>query len=464
MIFSPVSSPVQSPVSSPVQGSVTSGGGSSFSFAATNNGSRYPTDSPYSATPNCALPGTPVAGDILLFCVAVTDRSPVTYTGSGYTMLEEDKVAPIAAERTDAMCIGYRYCDGTESGTQQVTMSDGAHDWLAMCVLVHGPGPLVIKQHGSANARLGALLPAATAAMTGPSITTTGTPTVVWFGSVASTGAAYPGSFPSNITTATLPATFTEVNRVIDDVDEIILCGKAQVGAATTAYSGSAVVPFADTYFGFGASIVVDLFSSLTGSTWNTSDKNSNAVLSLSNTRLKVGGATGTTAARSTTSVSGKRYVEGTVCMIGGADLSTSFGVSRSSVVMNTGFDTGASTNTAGLFPAAAGARIYMDNVRLLTGDTNLSGNIKQTIIVGIAIDSATGNCWMRDAQVPGTWYGGGDPAAGTSPSFTLSGTGPILIAGSDDQGAIVASKFVSFTGDPSTYVAAAPSGFTAGL
>lgn len=444
-----------------------------YSIWASQNASRYPTDAPYTATLSSALPAPTVAGDILLLIGCVNDRGPLDYSSSILAQLEDCKIVPLAAERTDGQYIGYRICDGTESGTPNAVWSDGAHDWLGACILIRGPGPLAILSHASACARLGALTLSGTAAMTGPSGVSVGVGNLVFaIGSVSSTGAAAPGgipgpSYPSVIASVVGPdAHFTEYQRVTDNVDEVLTCWARQFSTALTGqqFNASCIVPLADTYFGFMATLVIGLASPPPAyASWNPADINTNAALSVGNTKLQNGIAVATAAARSTAAVTGKVYVESTISMVGGTNLTISIGVSRSSVTMNTSFDTGGTTNTAAFVASTAGARIYMNNTRLLTGDTNLSGTTSSTVTVGIAINATTGDVWIRDVAHPTVWFGGGDPVAGTTPSFTLTGTGPILIAAADDEGIISATKYVLFTGDPTGY-AAAPSGFTAGM
>lgn len=77
------------------------------------------------------------------------------------------------------------------------------------------------------------------------------------------------------------------------------------------------------------------------------------------------------------------------------------------------------------------------------------------------AVDASTRSVWLRDSG--SAWIGGGDPAAGTSPTFAVPGTGAMffaasLIAGSgaDAREVVVATDPIDITGTP-------PAGFTAG-
>lgn len=463
----------------------------SYSFATTNTGSRYPTDSPYTATVTLAVPSGGVAGDIYLIRVAVTDRGPLTLTGSGFTQLQDTKITPIAGERTDGQYVCYRICDGSEGSTFTVTVSGGAHDFLADCILIHSDaGALTIKSVVSACARLGSLSAGATAAMASASSTAAVGQLEFWLGSLASTGAAYPGSFPSDIITAAVPSGLTERSRVIDDVDEILLSGSHVATSATpVTYGGTATVPFGDDYFGFGCTIIFDVLppgligQSLTASagtltphtsggsvfaTWNPSDKNAQAALSSGNIVMTSTSTTPskTAAARSTLPITVKTRLQATLTTAAGAGLSLSFGLSDAAVAMNDSFDTGGITNTAGIYTNTGGAaaRVYENaSNRLWAADAVLSAMTTTTITVDFLIDPATRKCWIRPAG-GSTYIGAGDPVAGTTPTFTLGGTGAIYACCADDQGAVVSGKNALFNGDPSGYSGSSVSGYTDGL
>lgn len=65
---------------------------------------------------------------------------------------------------------------------------------------------------------------------------------------------------------------------------------------------------------------------------------------------------------------------------------------------------------------------------------------------------------WVKTDKMGG-WYGGGDPAAGTSPSFTFPGSDPIYAAAGVDD----ASESVELL-DPADYLGTAPAGFRTGI
>ena len=78
---------------------------------------------------------------------------------------------------------------------------------------------------------------------------------------------------------------------------------------------------------------------------------------------------------------------------------------------------------------------------------------------VGIAVNAGTGACWLRSVSsaASGAWFGGGDPAAGTTPTFTVNNAEALRLAASLDS-ASEAATIVS----PANHHGAAPTGFTA--
>jgi len=468
-----------------------------YSVVRRDTASRYPQDAPYTATVTLAVPPGGVVGDYYVIRVAATDRGPLTVSGTGFVVLQDTKITPIAGERTDGQHVIGRPADGTESGFFTITVSGGAHDFLADVHLIHSDaGAITVTSVTSACARLGSLSTGASASMaSGNSTTTAANQYAFWLGSVASTGAAAPGgspgpNFPADIVTAAVPSGFTESGRTIDDVGEIALSGGMVVSSPTTAtYTGNATVPIGDDYFGFGTTIIFDVLPLvLTGSTatftsgsvtphiaggsvfatWNPSDKNAQAALSSGNTVMTSTSTTSskTAAARSTLPITQKTRLQATLTTAAGAGLSLSFGLSDAAVAMNDSFDTGGVSNTAGIYTNAGGAaaRVY-ENVsnRLWAADAVLSAMTSTTITVDFLVDPATRKCWIRPAG-GSTYIGGGDPVAGTTPTFTLGGTGAIYACCADDQGAVVSGKNVLFNGDPSGYSGSAVSGYTDGL
>lgn len=79
---------------------------------------------------------------------------------------------------------------------------------------------------------------------------------------------------------------------------------------------------------------------------------------------------------------------------------------------------------------------------------------------VEFAVDVATRKVWVRKGG--GAWLGGGDPATGTSPTATLTGTGNIYPAfWVSDTGTLI-NRFTTLNTEVSGTTGVVPSGFTA--
>ena len=209
----------------------------------TTNAMRYPEDDPYSATPTAPVPGTPQAGDEMLFIVAVTARGPVNWTGSGF-----EQIAEIGASGGDYMYVGRRVATGDEDGDIQVTLQDGAGDWFAMAVLVHGTGEyqsIAPNFVSVGNVTAGNPVPIAGAT----DVDAPAGCTALWLGSISTFGAA-----SGTVSAVTLPSGFSEEGRIVDNVCETLLCASRVFDAGETGtYSGSATFTGADFFKTFAA-------------------------------------------------------------------------------------------------------------------------------------------------------------------------------------------------------------------
>ncbi len=185
-------------------------------------------------------------------------------------------------------------------------------------------------------------------------------------------------------------------------------------------------------------------------STWNPSDKHANITLSNGNMR-----ATTTTdggySVRSTAAISGKRYFEfelrsdlgGEVCAAGVATASEAL----------TKF-VGETTKSAGeWYPNNT---IYANN-SVVANQTNSSpGSVQR---YKVCVDSATRKVWIsrEDLSYPLS----GDPAAGTNPTYTLSGTDGIYACATPYENV---NTYVDLVSNPADMTGSPPSGFTAGI
>jgi len=120
-------------------------------------------------------------------------------------------------------------------------------------------------------------------------------------------------------------------------------------------------------------------------------------------------------------------------------------------------------TNTTNVAPGDAGKNgyIYLTNGSIYNNGSQLSSGLSTVTtndVVGIAYDSATNKLWFN--KNGGTWFGGGDPASGTTPTVTTSTSFtycPVLGSGGGSDAVNVA---VNFGQRPFAYTP--PTGFVA--
>lgn len=112
-----------------------------------------------------------------------------------------------------------------------------------------------------------------------------------------------------------------------------------------------------------------------------------------------------------------------------------------------------------------------MDNKSIEAGSPNGSvffngasigsvGTMATVDAVEVAVDVDTRQVWLR--QSGGAWAGGGDPAAGTSPTATLSGTGKLYPAVWVSRTSATSARYARLHCTAGEIVGTPPSGFTA--
>lgn len=145
---------------------------------------------------------------------------------------------------------------------------------------------------------------------------------------------------------------------------------------------------------------------------WNPSDKSPDVDLSDSDKVATNPDAAAFSAARSVTGhSSGKWYAE--LVYISGPDWGVFAGVATSAYNL-TGYYLGESVHSWGIQMNDSGAAKLYHNASNIGSVANIaSGSYAR-----IAVDSDAGKGWIGNSSA---WVGGGDPAAGTSPSFTFT-------------------------------------------
>lgn len=181
--------------------------------------------------------------------------------------------------------------------------------------------------------------------------------------------------------------------------------------------------------------------------TWNPADKA--ALVTLSGGDLTAQRTSGTTTyqgVRATKAITAPAYFEISVNW-GASGVLGGIGVALPGLALA----------TATAFPgstADSSALWGANNTNYFNGvPTDYANAPVGTNTYGVAINPTTGNGWVRNNNLGATYFGGGDPAAGTLPTFTVpagSGYFPILSLVSGFSGAVTANfGQTAFVGTP---------------
>lgn len=193
----------------------------------------------------------------------------------------------------------------------------------------------------------------------------------------------------------------------------------------------------------------------LAGAAWDPAQKTSPATLSEANKRLTAQTSGGTYATvRSDGAITGKRYFEILIGQTGTSEVAGAGVADATLTVTNAGIWVG-NLSSIGSWRNL----IYRNGGSI--GANSLSHGTPPTRI-GFAVDAATRNVWVRING--GAWGGGGDPAAGTTPTTTVPGTGALYAAASLTTSGATADRYAVLCSDAADIVGAAPSGFSVGI
>lgn len=191
--------------------------------------------------------------------------------------------------------------------------------------------------------------------------------------------------------------------------------------------------------------------AAVTYATWNPSDMGSSITLSAGNSRATAAGGGTSSIVRSNTAITVKTYFELLV------DRST-FSAGRS--VGAGACDGGQSLSTYIGQTGDGVGRWAQDGSVFQGGSITFSpGAMPNPGTIGVAIDPSTRKVWLYDNS-GSAWIGGGDPATGTGPTATLTGSGSIYAAATP----FLSPCFVDLVSNPANMIFAPPSGFTAGF
>lgn len=197
--------------------------------------------------------------------------------------------------------------------------------------------------------------------------------------------------------------------------------------------------------------------ASHTYTTWNPSDKGTLVVLSGGNLGLSNSvAASGTwNMVRATQSkVTGKWYAEMTDNAGSGYGFGGGIGVATSSA--NLSAELGSDTGGWGLYGKRADTgHPLMEHNGSVTNFNTIANGIQGTVY-RVAYDADAGNVWFG---VDSVWAGGGDPSAGTTPTFTVTPGTALFLAGAaqNDQMSILLNAGAT------SFAQAVPTGFNTG-
>lgn len=186
---------------------------------------------------------------------------------------------------------------------------------------------------------------------------------------------------------------------------------------------------------------------------WNPAYLSPSASMAASNTELRAATTANYANSRSLSVLSGDVYFSAR-CEKGSSN-NFGFGVA----------DAGVNLTASGSYVGAgASIGIWQEGRIYAGGGTLVSGlTVPAMQDIEVAVRTSTRRVWIR--QTGGAWIGGGDPAANTTPTYTLGGTGAIYVAGSlDPMTRGTANALIRLPTNPVGVTGVAPAGFTVGV
>lgn len=188
---------------------------------------------------------------------------------------------------------------------------------------------------------------------------------------------------------------------------------------------------------------------------WDSAHKSTPAVLSSGDLRLAANtGVAGTYAnARSTKAIQGLCYLSFRVGAPAG-------GATNAAGIADAVLDFTNASNWAGQVNGSVGA--YLASGAIYKGGSVVGnlGALGTDSELQFAIRVASRRVWIR--KPGGAWIGGGDPAADTTPTTTLGGTGDLYAVGTITRLGATSGHFCDLHPDAGSTTGDVPSGFTA--
>ena len=190
---------------------------------------------------------------------------------------------------------------------------------------------------------------------------------------------------------------------------------------------------------------------------WDSTNKSEWAVLAADDTELRniLGPSDNYANARSVRPLAGKCYFSARVrTPYGGATVGLG--------VADGAWSPASSANWIGNAASNVAVAAWFMNGNVYTNGS-IIGNLGSSsdAQIQIAVDVSTRKVWVR--RDGGAWLGGGDPAAGTSPTLTLPGSGDIYVAATLSANSSPNTNFYAkLARNASEVTGTVPSGFTA--
>lgn len=191
---------------------------------------------------------------------------------------------------------------------------------------------------------------------------------------------------------------------------------------------------------------------------WSPTNKASDVVLTNGGKDVysTSGAATGGVVLSDSGKSSGKFYAEFSIQSSGSTSQAMGVGVHNGTSNLTLYLGQAAAAWGAWVEGAAGGSRRTYNNN---TGANLVSRALSLGQIARVAVDITAGKLWLAHFG-SSSWLGGGEPAAGTSPTYTFTPSGTYFLAANPRSGNVSATGNVIRLISPSDWVNLPPAGF----
>lgn len=187
-------------------------------------------------------------------------------------------------------------------------------------------------------------------------------------------------------------------------------------------------------------------------STWDPAVLSTGASLVSGNLRLQASAGTNFSNTRSQKAILDLAYLSCVIGFVSGGD-NGGCGIADAAIDFTTATRwVGDGTDSIGVWgPVGV---VYVNGV-----SAGSVGAIASGVSIEFAIRLTSRRVWVRRSG--GSWVGGGDPAADTTPTVTLSGSADLHMAASLSRPAATSSRYAQLGNNSAATTGTAPSGFT---